>query len=475
MRAAAFFPLVVALLLVATDARGEASIEPRLAVGALWTDNVELAPPDQAAEEEFVVELQGSLRISQRSARLRSFLDYQLRHYEFTEDGDRNSTFHQLDATFDFEMFRDWLFLNGTAGYAQQILDPRRPINASNNVFDVGNLADALTAQLAPRLRHEFQTFEIDALYTRGIVQYERRDDPLGAGVSDLDLDIVSVRIGSLSDADERRWGLLYRKTDNDYESAPDYRYEQAAIEGGIALSGTVQLLGEVGLESDLPVSPSAGGLDSNYWLAGFRWSPSERTEVIVRGGRRFFGTAFEGSATRESRLLRLRLSYSETPTTEGQTFAEGFGVAEPDPAIQTELGDRFGTLTTEPFINRVLNSSAALTGRRTTFAVGITSSEREYISDGRTERREGANLRLDRRMTTRSTLSVSVAADRTRFPEGGADDTLEFRVGVTRRLAPQLSVSLDIARFRRDGDFLDYSATLATLRIVKDFFNTPR
>jgi hypothetical protein len=451
-------------------AAAEIDFEPRIALAALWTDNIELAAPGQPADEELVGEALAAFRLSQRSSRVRSWLDYSLRHYEFTDDSDRNISYHEADGVFEAQVIADWFYLEGTAGYSQQIIDPVRPVNMTNNLFDVGNLTDTATALVSPRLSHEFGATRLDARYSRGFVDYRERDDLAGIPISDVDLEQRMFRFGSVPRGERILWGLLYSRVLNDYERTPDYLHERAALEGGVPVSSDVQLIAEAGRESDLPRSTVEGGFDSTYWLAGARYTPDRRTELVVRAGRRFFGTAIEGSFVRRSRLLTTRVSYVQEPTTEAQTFASGFGVEEEERNRPDGVGDRFGTLTTEPFVNRALNATLALSGRRTELTVGLVSSEREFISTGRSERRNGFNFRLERRLTSRNTLEVEVGADRTHFQEGGADDTIDASIAFVHRIGPQLAITVDVTHLERDGDVQEYSAEVAALRIVKDF-----
>src|SRR5687767_15841998 len=98
-------------------ALAEVDFQPRIAFGAMWTDNIELAGPAQPADEEFVGEAFGSFRLSQRSSRVRSWLDYDLRHYEFADNSDRNTTYHQADGVIEMQAIANWLYLDATAGY----------------------------------------------------------------------------------------------------------------------------------------------------------------------------------------------------------------------------------------------------------------------------------------------------------------------------------------------------------------------
>ena len=62
----------------------------------------------------------------------------------------------------------------------------------------------------------------------------------------------------------------------------------------------------------------------------GFLWEPTERTNIAVSGGQRFFGNTYSAVASHRTRLTAWDFSYSQNITTFNQQAGAGMGLGFP-------------------------------------------------------------------------------------------------------------------------------------------------
>ena len=140
--AISFWPLASGLLLAgfsslcgaqATDGVLEGwRITPRLSVGATYSDNIRLAPADEA-EGDWVWQVDPGISMRKQGGRLDLRLDYTAQGLLYAENGDANTINHNLRAFGTAELYQSHLFLDAY-GVIEQV-----PVTSSGRV-DAGGL-----------------------------------------------------------------------------------------------------------------------------------------------------------------------------------------------------------------------------------------------------------------------------------------------------------------------------------------------
>jgi hypothetical protein len=441
--------LGVIIVGAAAPARATVEFTPSIELGATWTDNIELSP--QSEETEYVAEVMPGFVLKQEGRRLRSQLDYTLRNFFYQKESDRDTSFHEANASLNAEVVRNLFFIDANAGYSQQIIDPTRPVN-NNFLFDVGNLTDALSGSVTPRLRREFDFTVLDASYTRGFLDYKQTGDVTNL-TSDADTEETRVALDSPDDDRFISWGVEYSQQTTEFDSsAQRFQFEQASAEIGIGLTDELRLIGRGGKETDAARNSSTGGLGETTWEAGFAYAPDQTTRVEAFYGKRFFGTSYRASARREAQFLQLSVAYDEGPVTQAQQLlaqAQG-GVA---PIAPLDPGTNpIGTLTTDVFIAKNLDASIGLTGRLTKINLSALNQRREYLQTGDRERVTGGRVTLIRNLSARTDATLDIFLTDTQFRGGNAFDEQSYRFGLTRTLSERITANFMLGRVERSG-----------------------
>jgi uncharacterized protein (PEP-CTERM system associated) len=464
------FRVAVVLAVVqgfANHALAQTTFTPRVTASATWTDNIELVPDEAEPEAEYIFQINPGLLLQQDTERMDSYIDYTMQNLFYLENSDRDTTYHQFDGNTSIEAVRDWFFLDALATYTQVLIDPELPIS-TGNLFDTANITDASSARVVPRIRHEFGAVLLDARYLRGFVDYHGNDSN-GEEIEDTENEARALLIGSADKNDRLTWDIHYDQQRAEYDVSPPFEYERAGATLGWAVGSALRLLGRGGKESDLFQNLGDGGLETTYWMAGFRWSPDSNSEFEVLGGERFYGQAWEGHWTRTGRMLKLELRYSEAPTTDAQNLALRPASLDSDIDRPPDAED-FARLSPDVYVYRQLIGRLALTGSRTEIVLEPLFTRREYVATGQEERTGGLSFHIQRQIRARATIGLDLAYQEWDLRDGSEQDDGAGRISFIHRLSPTAQLTVAVAHVRREGDLPEYDASGATLRFDKEF-----
>jgi len=360
-------------------------LRPRIDSSLLFVGNINLA--ENSADEVDVagLEVAPGIFASYRSNRADAKLDYSLISRVF-EDDDYDSTSHWLTADANYMLVKDLLFIDARAGYSDSIIDPARSLNyGDTGLFDRSNIEETGRASISPSLTKQLGGFRFDARYTYGRVWYFESDD--------VDPPPDTLFIGFNEDSEDQRAYVSLGTSDPDnaatlkgfyewqysqFELAQPYRYERAGLDTSLRLTRTLRLVADGGVESDLTENTTEGGLDSDFWHAGLRWQPDDRTSVDARYGERFFGESYRLDARRETRWVTFRASYSEDPEVETRRIGIDF---DPDDFPVPPPSD-FSILAGFPYVRKDALLSAIAEGARTHIRLDVYDRNREYLQN---------------------------------------------------------------------------------------------
>jgi len=450
-------------------ADAEVKIRPRVQLGAIFIDNVELVPDGADKDTEYVLESLPGLNIELDSTRLDATLDYALRDYRYIEDSDRNQSFHEVAADASLILVRDLLDFDAHGGYTQTLVDPLRTVNFQR-LFDVGNLVDKSVISGGPRLHRDLRFARLEGSYDYSSVEYKGAQANT-EGIEGSDNQAVQLSLASDEDSPSRfGWGLAYNWRDVDYEFSLPYRFQSATANVGYRISRTITLLADGGVESDVTESRTEGKLDSEVWHGGFRYSPDRNMRFEAVAGHRFFGDSYRAELTRRARLLTLSMSYTEEPTTETELGGRGV-LADDVDGIGTPLDDLTGLTrpTTEIFVNREFRGTLSLKGSYTEISLSGYRQRREYIELNSTDSVIGGALDFIRRLSPRTSLTAGLTFEDIDARTGEQFYYYTGRAGLEFSLSQTFSLTAEVMHVMESTEQIA-RANAVSLRLSKTF-----
>jgi len=449
--------------------------QPRIEAALQYSSNMDLAVSGEEQTDSASLELAPGFYASYSTGAVTAAIDYALVGRAW-EDSDANDVTHSLAANGEWMAIPEWFALRGQATYGDTIIDSRESLNyGGRGTFGRSNLTEVATATGSPILRHRFGDFEVVAQYSYGRTWYLDEGKGELDGGFDLGRDAIdqdaNFRFGTAESGSRLTGGVFYDWQDSDFENQLPYRFERAGIDAGLQISRTLSIVADGGKESALQLSTTEGGLDEDFWSAGLRWAPNERSSAEARYGERFFGESYSISVNHAARLLEFQASYSEDPMVETRRLSlfDIFPGELPPGIPDFDLG-----LYNRPYVAKDANLGVSAAGSRTTLRLSIYQYERDFIDEALVnETSQGVRLGATRRLASNLTADLSLSysdierADDFDNPLSTAtssDYDTEALLRLNRMSGGKLTLSGEAGWFQRSGG-LDYDGWWVGLR----------
>ncbi|MFA7317207.1 MAG: TIGR03016 family PEP-CTERM system-associated outer membrane protein [Sulfuricella sp.] len=495
----AIFSAVTAITLAPSHAlSAEWKIMPSLDLKETYSDNIALAP--QGREKgDFVTQINPAISLTGTGPRLKVNARYGMQNLVYADEGNRNTTRHNLNAHANAELLDDFFFLDGRAAISQQNISAYGAQSADNaNVTD--NLTETTTYSLSPYLRHRFGSLASSELrYTHDSV------DTGTGGLSTSESDRILFSLNSGTAFKTLGWGVNYNKQKIDYSTNT---IDLETLTGSLryVVSPRLSLTASSGYEKNNYLSIGSAP-EGSFWSAGFIWAPAERTSITASTGKRFYGSTYALSAHHRTRRTAWSLGYSEDITTTRDQFLvpatidtadflnQLWASSIPDPVLRQQIVDAFisdaklpaslsdsiNYFTNRVFLQKRLQASAAVNGVKNTIVLSMYNTLREAQTAQEMDsallgtsnlalndetRQTGANVLWNWRMTPRTSTNMSVGYAKTSsLSTNREENTKSIRFGLTRKIQPKLNGSLDYRHIQRDsnlstGDYRENAIT---------------
>ena len=492
-------------LLAAFDAGAEGwRITPRLGVKETYTDNVTLGAQGKK-QSELVTEVSPGVSVSKTGNRFNVNATYSLQTLSYLRDSSRNNTNHQLAAHADAEWIKDFFFTDASASISQQNTS-LLGVAGADNINVTGNRTDVRTYQISPYIKSRLGNI---ADYRLG---YTHNAVSTGAtNISDSQAGRINAELNSAAAFYKVDWSLLYSRETINNSNVQDNRAERFAAGLRYLLSRKLNLVASYGYEKNSFLTTGAKP-EGSLWDAGFVWTPSPRTKLEARVGRRYFGDTYLLDYTQRSRRTTWSVNYGEDVTSaRSQFFAQTtidtaslldsqFSASIPDPAIRAQFVEDFivqnglqnstlqslNFLSNQTFLQKRLQGAVSLNGIRNTMIFSLYGLSRfaqatataDQPGDGdfilsRDVKQYGASALWSSRLTPRISSNLSVAYTRNQFKDTGReDDSTLIRFGVRKQFEKKTSGSVDLRRTERSSnqDGNDYKENAVTVSLDMRF-----
>ncbi|HWQ95175.1 MAG TPA: TIGR03016 family PEP-CTERM system-associated outer membrane protein [Gammaproteobacteria bacterium] len=503
----AFSFCYTALWLMSSDAgAADWRVTPHLNLRETYTDNVTLAPKGQE-QSELVTQINPGVSVSKTGNRLKVNATYTLQTLTYLRDSHRNNTNHQLSAYANAEWVKDFFYTDASASISQQNIS-LLGVQSFDNVNVTGNRADVRTYQISPYIRSRLGNF---ANY---LVRYTHNAaSTSAAGISDSQSDRVNAELSSARAFYKLGWTLAYSKEYINNTNFQDYQREKFSGELRYLLSRKLGLVGAYGYENNSYLSIGPNKPEGSFWNAGFAWTPSIRTKLEARFGRRYFGDTYLLDYSQRSRRTAWNVSYNEDiTTTQSQFFIpvaidtaslldSQFSSAIPDPVIRAQFIEDFivqnglprtvagslNFLTNQAFLQKRLQAAVSLNGVRNTMVFslfnvtrtsqtagvpsGTPGSDDFLLSDD--VKQYGASAFWNLRLTPLTSSNLGVSYSRSEFENTGRqDDLTSVRLGVHKQLAKKMNGSADLRHIESTSNQAgnDYKENAVTVSLDMRF-----
>lgn len=371
-------------------------VEPAVTVSATYTDNVSLLPKG-SEQDDFVTVIAPSIAMKEKSNRLNAEVHYTMQNLFHANAKRSDPVSHQLRAEARGEVLSNFLYFDSKAEISQFSTTVFAPIT-DNAIYLNSNRADVRTFKASPYLRHRLGRLASTELrYAREWISSS--DDNMAVDYHDE----WSAIVNSGPRFERFQWQLSLQSKEVNYENGQSYALRSDVVNLRYNLHPRLQLTGTLGYEEN-DYSSLANTSHGNIYLAGLVWSPDQRTVVEAQAGQRYFGNAYELTATHRMRTASFSVKYSEdvTTTLSGLPTTGSVSLAEllsslwessiPDPreraqfiqdyllesGISANAMHNVQLLTNRVYLEKGWTAAAALRGLRNTFITSLSHTDRQ-------------------------------------------------------------------------------------------------
>jgi len=474
--------MLVLLTLPGAAVPADWHVTPTLRLRESYSDNSNLAPPQQA-RGEFTTEVSPGIEIGTDGPRLQLALSYALQKVAYSRQADRTN--HVLDAGGHAAVLPDWLFLDARASISRYNVSAFGP-----QQFDptqvTGNTSTVHSTSVSPYLHHYFQGLATAELR----YDYQRVDS---GGLLSVRSSGANLQLTGDNGGRGWNWSLRLDRRRIDDAALPPVTMSDAAFTLSYPLNGNLALSGTGGYEKNdyHATGPRPQG---GYWSAGATWSPSPRTRIAASVGRRYFGNTASLEAEYRMRNMFWTLNYHEDITTMHGEFLSiaPAGLSDflfdlwatriPDPetrrrtikvfmAISQLLGPdgNVNFFSHRYYLQKQLELATVYSTPRSTLGISLSNARRDAQTSSAidsvllgpdqltlTDRTRQSALQAgwSWRMTARDNLTVSASHNRVKsLTDGRADRNSALVLSLTRQLQNQVSASVNLRHVRHNSN----------------------
>lgn len=375
--------------LISPVGAGQWRIDPRLNIRETYTDNVRLS---SGGGGDFITQINPGVTLIGEGRRYNANINYMMNNLIYAKQDELSRIRHQLNAFGTAEFIKDRFFVDGRAMMTQQNAFLFQP-QAVDNVNPV-NRRDIRSYSVSPYVRHRFKDLASAELrYVHGEV------DTSGQGFFKSSSDSATARLTSGEAFRIMQWGLSYSHTEIQRKGRGQLRtieLERSIASLRYVVTPRFDLIATGGYERNSFIS--IDGKDSGAtWTAGFAWAPTERTDINLSAGQRFFGDTYFANANHRTRLTLWNVSYIEDVTTFGQQALFGTsmisaGALDPlvgagnsqallDQGVPFAFSDPNNFLTNRLFLQKNLQAFVAINGNKNTLMLRGFNMKREALT----------------------------------------------------------------------------------------------
>jgi uncharacterized protein (PEP-CTERM system associated) len=302
---------------------GEWQITPRISVGTTYSDNIRLAPANEA-EGDLVLQVDPGISVRKQGGRVEARLDYTAQGLLYTQEGEAKLN-NNLLAFGTAELYQDHLFVDaygsisqvpttsggrvdagnlvggGGSSFATGLLgnlnlglpgsaDIFNPVGLFSNIALTDDQTTATSFGISPYWRQNFGGW-MEALlrYRYNRTGFGQNADGNGqGGASDGDIQSVDLNLKSGRHFSRLNWSLDYFRQQQDLQDNGDNQQpdtesnsgstqESATGQVNYRLSRRWALLAEAGYENNDLATFQNDNRNGSYWGLGAIWSPNRR------------------------------------------------------------------------------------------------------------------------------------------------------------------------------------------------------
>lgn len=443
---------------------------PQVELGQAYSDNIALNPRGEE-DGEFATTLDARIGAVRQGVQSRLSADYNFVGVAWWSESEQKG-FHRLRADGQVDLVPDRFALESSARYGQR---QRSRTGVSGDLVNLGvDRIDQFDFDISPVYTQRFNdTANLELRYTFALVDF---DDSAVRDNSSTRHQIQG-QLESGPAFSTIGWQLSFNRSETDFDDGVDVTLQTAEALLRWLYSSRLNLLAAVGydrnrFEQQLASDDSSG----TSWRTGVEWNPSARTSAEAFFGERFFGRTLGGSLSHRLRDGRLFADYTESLQTVNvrsrfvRVPVSGEDLDRDDLLDDLDPPDLFSGV----FLSKRFSLGMTIDRPRSTLTVRVFDDRRDRGQQGGSDRSQGVRVNGGWQWMPRTRLNGNLSLQERKFADASdrSDTLFDLRVGLERRLAPQMDAGLNYLYRQRDssGGGFDYRENRITATVSRTF-----
>jgi len=451
-----------------------------------YTDNLRLAPRG-SEQSDWVTEVGPRVGITGKGARLQVDADYSFLYRAYANNEQSNGYNNSLRANGLLEVLDQNLFLQGSANVAQQNISTLGAISSSN-VNLTSNQTEVRQVSLKPYWVSRLGRFA----NLRADWNWARAESDGTTSALNSETRSAQIAVSSGPSFGDLGWSVTYSNSQIESSSGQFTERELQTYTANFRyrLWPTLTALTTVGRDHNTYGS-ARGSTSGEFYTAGFEWVTSARTKISAQLGERFYGKTAVLDASHRTRLTSWQVSYSEqvvaTPglfslpvNTDTAVAVDRLFLSQfPDPIQRQQVVEAYITqnglpstlttsvdfLTNQVSLSKRLQGVFGLRGTRGSLLLTAYHADRESLTSdapvvatdpfalSNSTVQIGFSGILSWRFSEFTSGSASLAQQKSKLSDASrVDKNNSLRLGVTHRLGPRVSGSVEYRFLDRDS-----------------------
>jgi len=516
--------ITVFAILSANSSAGEWQFKPKLVIDETYSDNVNLDNNDNVSS--LVSQTGIDLKAIFSSKKLEFSLSSTSTYAMYSHAHDTDDDFHTLNSNFRLKLAPNGLALIGSASISNQSKNSSR--NALADIVS-GDTVRFETYSSGLEYQVNNRDFILD---TSAVYETSKSEDDIGeregytvnfsTSNGSSARNIYWEGSSQFSDSTHQgRDGKLFRGEIkigliSNYKITPFLRYYDETNEGDLtnnssslesdSYGGGLRWLISPKLLIDISYNTPAGtqlDIDGNeqedYTAASIRWEPSQRTQLTIDYGKRFYGESYGLDFTHKNKRLTNSITYVEDvrafTRNNYESVALGAFWCPQGEIIDTSSCfinnddninfDDYQLINLRDFVlvedlamslNKELRWSSKLALSRTTFSIELSSLSRENLDTRVEDENRNASFSITRKVSWKSNLQLSMEYTNTHQAldqENERQDRYRrYSLEYDNSLNSRLTVTLGLSHLNRSSttQSFNYEEDRVYLKVSKGF-----
>lgn len=444
------FTLITILFRSNPVVAGKVEFTPFFRLKESYSDNV--SQQKEGGEYEFVTQLMPGFNL--RSAGRRALVDvrYELQYTNLSKtERENNAVNHKINADTSINLMRKELVLDASVRRSQDnIVDNTRlPFS---EVYNISDPTDVTTTSINPKYQKRFgANGRLLLSYANVHTKYSGSQ----VDVTSLSTQTYKANLSDMLGNGSIKWQLGYSDINNS-ENRDAIGLQKKYLMLDFLVGNRVSFFYQAGDEEEF------------YWLAGFKWTPNKRNNLLASYGNRFFGDTKEFTFNHQNKKTAFRLAYTEQVVDQTILDVENFSrvLLLGEDGLPLRIDGDFQTIIIVPvvsgvFVQKKLQSRFAFTGRKLNVALELAREERINELRDSSEKINGATLKTGWTIAKNLGLVLESGYQKTLFADNIREDKFATNIlSLNHTMSNKVTLSYELRHTEFESNDADAGYT---------------